>query len=132
MKEGHTRKLDRGDVAKGLFLVRFRATLVVVEGNAVGSEFSLDAPSATLGRGPGVDITLVDDAMSRTHAALEAGRDGFRVRDMGSTNGILVNGHPVTAADLKHGDRIQVGEHVLQYVVEERERVGTYDLSGES
>jgi pSer/pThr/pTyr-binding forkhead associated (FHA) protein len=131
LNEGHTRKLERGRVAEGLFLVRYRATLVVVEGQGVGGEYALDAPSCTIGRGPGVDITLADDAMSRQHAALEVGRDGFRVRDMGSTNGISVNGHPVTAADLKHGDRIQLGQHTLQYVVEERERVGTYDLSDE-
>jgi len=131
LKEGHTRKLQRSEVAVGVFLVRYRPSLIVVEGNAVGSEYALEAPSCTIGRGPGVDIALPDDAMSRTHAALEAGRDGFRIRDMGSTNGVSVNGHPVTAADLKHGDRIQLGEHTLQYVVEERERVGTYDLSGE-
>jgi pSer/pThr/pTyr-binding forkhead associated (FHA) protein len=132
LNDGHTRRLERSEVAPGLFLARYRATLVVVAGRAVGSEYALDAPSCTIGRGPGVDIAFPDDSMSRTHAALEAGRDGFRVRDMGSTNGLSVNGHPVSAADLKHGDRIQLGEHTLQYLVEERERVATYDLSDET
>lgn len=129
MNDGDTRKLDRSEVGGELFLTRFRASLVVVEGRAVGSEYTLDGASCTIGRGPGVDIALADESMSRQHAAFEAGRDGFKVRDLGSTNGLGVNGSPVTAADLKHGDRIRLGEHTLQYVVEERERVGTYDLS---
>lgn len=132
LKDGHTRKLDRSEVGAGLFLVRYSAALVVVEGAGIGGEWRLDVPSCTLGRGPGVDITIPDESMSKVHAALEAGRDGFRIRDMGSTNGLKVNGHPVAAADLKHGDRIGVGEHTLQFVVEPRERVGTYDLSDDS
>jgi len=47
---------------------------------------------------------------------------------MGSTNGIAVNGSRVDAADLKHGDRIEIGSHVLQFVLESTERVPTYDL----
>lgn len=132
MKDGHTRKLDRSEVGGGLFLARFRAALVVVEGAGIGGEWALDAPSCTLGRGPGVDIAIPDEAMSKVHVALEVGREGFRIRDMGSTNGMTINGHAVPAADLKHGDRIGVGEHTLQFVVEPRERVGTYELSDES
>jgi len=131
LSEGHTRRIERGEVDGGVFLAAHRALLVVVEGRSVGAEHVLEAPSCTIGRGPGVDITLQDDAMSRTHAAFEVGREGYRIRDMGSTNGLVVNGHPVTAADLKHGDRIQLGEHTLSYLVERRERVGTYDLSGD-
>ena len=65
------------------------------------------------------------------HAAIELGSSGFKIRDMGSTNGTLVNGSTVNAADLKHGDKIKIGEHTLQYLVEKKERAGSYDLSGE-
>jgi len=132
LNHGDTRKLDRSDVGRGLFLSRFRASLVVVEGRAIGSEYTLDGESCTIGRGPGVDIVLADESMSKRHAALEVGREGFKVRDLGSTNGLAVNGSAVSATDLKHGDRIRLGEHTLQYIVEERERVGTYDLQDES
>jgi len=132
LNDGDTRKLDRADIGGGVFLTRYRVSLMVVEGRATGSEYTLEGASCTIGRGPGVDIALADESMSRQHAALEVARDGFKVRDLGSTNGLIVNGSPVTAADLKHGDRIRLGEHTLQYIVEERERVGTYDLSDDA
>jgi pSer/pThr/pTyr-binding forkhead associated (FHA) protein len=128
MQDGHTRKLDRSELNQGLFLARNRATLVVVEGTAVGAEHVLDQPSLAIGRGPGVDITFADESMSKQHVAIELGGEGYRIRDMGSTNGMLINGSKSAAADLKHGDRIQIGEHTLQYMVEEKERVGTYEL----
>jgi pSer/pThr/pTyr-binding forkhead associated (FHA) protein len=126
--DGHTRKLDRATLNQSLFLARNQVSLVVIEGPGRGTEHLLSAPSLTFGRGPAVDLTFSDDAMSKQHAALELGADGYRLRDLGSTNGVSVNGSPVSAADLKHGDRIGAGEHVLQYVVEPKERVGTYVL----
>jgi pSer/pThr/pTyr-binding forkhead associated (FHA) protein len=69
--------------------------------------------------------------MSGSHAAIELGAEGYKVRDMGSTNGTFVNGSPVQAAELKHGDKITVGEHTLQYLLEKKERAGSYDLSDE-
>jgi pSer/pThr/pTyr-binding forkhead associated (FHA) protein len=100
----------------------FRATLVVVAGGAEGSELELSAPRCVVGRGPGADLLLDDPALSRQHAAFERAGAGHRVCDLGSTNGVRVNGAPVKVADLKHGDRVELGEHVLQYLVETSER----------
>lgn len=128
MKDGHTIKLPRGESLGRVFLATHRATLVIVEGGAAGAEYEIRENGVTVGRGPGVDIALQDDAMSKTHAAFEPAERGVRVRDMGSTNGIAVNGSRVDAADLKHGDRIEIGSHVFQFVLESSERVPTYDL----
>ncbi len=130
MKDGRTRKLTQSNVKRSLFLARYRASLVEVDGPAAGSEYALTAESAIIGRGPQVDILIDDDSMSRQHAAIELVEDGFRIRDMGSTNGVTVNGSAITGADLKHGDQVALGERTLQYLVERRERVGTHDLSG--
>ncbi len=129
MRDGNTRKLAQSPVKQRLFLSRHRACLVVVDGPAAGTEYRLQSQSVVLGRGPGVDIAFADEAMSKRHAALELGEDGYRLRDMGSTNGVSLNGSPVSAADLKHGDRLQLGEHTLQYVVESRKHTRAYDLS---
>jgi pSer/pThr/pTyr-binding forkhead associated (FHA) protein len=131
VQDGHTRKLDRSQVNQSLFLARNRVSLVVVDGRGAGNEHLLEQTGTTLGRGPGVDIVIADDSMSKQHVAFDVGADGFRVRDLGSTNGMTVNGSRVAASDLKHGDRLSLGEHTFQYVVEKRERVGTYDLSGQ-
>ncbi len=121
--DGETRKIARQQDQTSCeeFLRRFQTVLVMVSGPAEGSEFSLDKHEIILGRGPGVDLTFDDTAMSRAHAAFELTQGGFRVRDMASTNGIYLNGTRIQAAELKHGDRIDMGEHCFQYVVEERE-----------
>lgn len=117
-----TRKLQRAGATEGAFLERFSATLVIVAGGAEGSEYTLEKPSTTVGRGPDVDLPFPDDAMSRQHAAFEIQAMGVRVRDLGSTNGTQVNGLRISSAELKHGDKVTIGEHCFQYVIEERER----------
>lgn len=124
MHDGATRKLKRSDPRPpGLeFFERFQATLVVVEGGAAGSEFPLERARVSIGRGPEVDLAFEDDAMSKEHAVLELADGSFRLRDLASTNGVLLNGSPTLAAELKHGDRIQLGAHTFQFLLEERER----------
>lgn len=131
MQDGHTRKLARSEPQiLNAFLQRFRACLVIVEGPAAGTEFSLDSDRIYIGRGPAADLCLDDAAISQEHAALELTEEGFRVRDLGSTNGVHVNGGAVLAAELKHGDRLQLGGHALQYLVEERPSGSpTYELA---
>jgi len=131
MKDGLTRPITRSDVSSAMFLAKHQASLVVVEGAAAGSEHVLSSDSYVIGRGDGADLSFADEAMSGSHAAIELGADGFKVRDMGSTNGTFVNGSQVQSADLKHGDKITVGEHTLQYLLEKKERGGSYDLSDE-
>jgi pSer/pThr/pTyr-binding forkhead associated (FHA) protein len=117
-----TRKIDKqaaADPADG-FLKNNRATLVIVSGDAAGVEHSLDRSMVTVGRGPEADLSFADDAMSRTHAAFELAEDGFRVRDLGSTNGVLVNGSRTQCAELKHGDRVMLGRLIFTYLLEER------------
>ena len=128
MQDGNTRKLSGAQVGQALFLSRHEACLVVIEGPSAGAEFRLSSPSQTIGRGPGVDIVIRDDAMSQEHVAVELGRHGFRVRDLGSTNGVVVNGRSIADVDLEDGDRIRVGEHTLQYVVEETHHGGTFEI----
>ena len=124
MRDGQTRvAASRGKEDAGSFLSRHRVTIVSVSGADAGSEHVLERDRVSLGRGPGVDLAFDDSAMSREHAVLEASAQGFRIRDLGSTNGTRVNGNPVQSAELKHRDRLEIGEHVFQYVLEEREPV---------
>jgi len=120
MNDGKTRRRKREAPAAPApgFLQTHRACLVLIEGPGAGSEWALDRPRRIMGRGEDVDLHFADDTMSKEHAAFEAQDDGFRVRDLGSTNGVLRNDEPVLAAELAHGDRIRVGEHVFQYVAE--------------
>ena len=124
MRDGLTRKITgllTGRGRKNSFAALHRASLTVLTGPASGTEHVLGGERLLVGRGPGVDIALDDDAMSRQHAVLELEADGWHVQDLASTNGIAVNGASVGAAPLKHGDKIRMGGVELQYVVEERQ-----------
>lgn len=125
MRDGFTRKLEARDVGDPSFdqwLAGWRATLVVLSGDAAGSEYEIGAPSVTLGRGAEATWSFADDSMSKEHAALEFSGEGIRLRDLGSMNGMRVNGSEVKAADLKNGDRFQLGEYSFQFVLEQRSR----------
>ena len=87
-----------------------RACLIVIRGQSVGLLHELDPSRAsTIGRAADVDLTIEDVAVSRKHASVESGRDGFALLDLDSTNGIFVNGVRVKHHMLRDGDRVQVG-----------------------
>lgn len=124
MADNRTRRLETtpSDLSFPDFLASHRAAIVVLSGNAAGSEFALDQPKASLGRGTESDLTFDDSAMSREHVVIEFSDGGFRIRDQGSMNGTQVNGEMIQVANLDHGDRFRIGEHVFQFVLERRER----------
>lgn len=70
----------------------------------------------TVGRGGGCGIVLADDSFVSTVHARVFRRDGtVYVEDLGSRNGTLLNGEPVThAAQLRRGDQVQFGQTVAE------------------
>lgn len=116
--EEATRRIEKDRIDGALFLAQNRVSVIVVDGPARGTEIVVDREEMVVGRNAGADISLPDDALSGVHAAIELGLAGFRIRDLGSTNGTFVNGSQVQATDLKNGDRITLGEHTLQYLQE--------------
>ena len=126
MRDGRTRRLATpeaaGEGSWASYQARFKVCLVVLRGGAEGSEFEISGERLVLGRGGRAELRFEDPAMSKEHAALEFTGGGYRVRDLGSSNGTRLNGAEVRLAELKHGDRLQLGEHVLQLVVEPRRR----------
>ena len=123
MRDGYTRRLDRAEGDGRSFeeyARRWSASLTIVSGGAEGTEYVLERPETTLGRGPEANLSFDDRTMSREHAVVEFTGVGFRVRDLASMNGIFLNGGEVKVGDLKSGDRIQIGQHVFQFVLEKR------------
>jgi pSer/pThr/pTyr-binding forkhead associated (FHA) protein len=135
MRDGYTQKLKTRspESSTHAFLRKHVVRLVSVSGHDAGAEFVLDHERMTMGRGPGVDFVIGDPALSRQHLAFELVGNGFRVEDLGSTNGLRVNGNRVHARDLAAGDRIEAGAHIFQLVIDERQEAPeTYDLTPES
>ncbi|MEA2126851.1 MAG: hypothetical protein QOI80_3633 [Solirubrobacteraceae bacterium] len=63
----------------------------------------------TLGRSSTCELVLTDDTVSRRHATLVRDGDAIVITDLGSTNGTRINGRRVTQAELRPGDRIELG-----------------------
>ncbi len=81
-----------------------------------GSErFTLDGDTYVLGRGDKATLLLDSEEVSRAHARLTRLDGEYTVEDLGSRNGILLNGLRVHAAVLRDGDEVQLGDVVLTY-----------------
>lgn len=80
-----------------------------------GEEFQLAMTATTLGRAPDNTITIPDGTISRHHARVELTEHGFTIVDLGSENGIFVNGERVTERLLASGDQIEVGPGTRRY-----------------
>jgi hypothetical protein len=86
---------------------RGRAILV-----AEGKRYAVGPGGATIGRSRECDIVLSDSNVSRRHAELRPLGDGWTVTDLGSTNGVRVNGRDLQPNEphvLRAGDRLDVG-----------------------
>ena len=95
-----------------------RAKFTVLEGPCYGQEFFVSQARNTLGRGTNNTIVVADLAMSRQHIEVIRNPDeSFTIRDLNSVNGTIVNGTKVKESDLFHGDRVEAGKTVMQFIV---------------
>jgi hypothetical protein len=70
----------------------------------------------TLGRSEECEVTIEDPLVSRRHAQIAVDGDEVRVIDLGSRNGVRLNGHPVEgSALLADGDRVRIGTQDLVF-----------------
>ncbi|HUJ39370.1 MAG TPA: adenylate/guanylate cyclase domain-containing protein [Candidatus Acidoferrales bacterium] len=69
-----------------------------------------------VGRAESNDLVLRETSVSRRHAMLSPSLEGsWMVRDLGSANGIFLNGKTVKETQLKDGDVLNIGEYSLRY-----------------
>lgn len=93
-----------------------RPSLVCVSGADLGTVFRIGT-TALIGRGA-VDVALAEGDVSRRHARVRFGDQGYEIEDLGSSNGTSVNGVRVTdTAALRVGDRVQIGRTVLLFAM---------------
>jgi diguanylate cyclase (GGDEF)-like protein len=113
-----TRQEVRPAGAKG---VHTQAALVVLAGWEIGREIQLRGDEVVIGRSMGADLEIPDPTISRRHARVVHARiddrDHYEISDLGSSNGLFVNGHRVDVAQLVDGDRLKIGDVILKFVV---------------
>jgi len=83
----------------------------------------LGAEPVTVGRADGNTIVIKDAAVSRKHMEIMRGNDGlYYARDLGSANGLVVNGRAEQTASLTPGDLIEIGAYLLIFSVDTEEQ----------
>jgi hypothetical protein len=124
------------DLTIGRFRVRSRAHASVIS-NATdtqvrrarafldvnGTRHPLQAPGLVVGRGTEADLRINDPGVSRRHVEFTVddtvtGDVRVSVQDLGSTNGMLVDGHRITSTGLQDGSEVKIGRTTMTVRIE--------------
>lgn len=79
-----------------------------------GTRHQISRPTLVLGRSTEADVRIDDPGVSRRHCEIRTGTPST-IQDLGSTNGIVVDGQHTTRATLRDGSRIVVGSTTIIY-----------------
>ena len=91
------------------------AKLVFTKGVKVGQEFVLLKPEILIGRHERCDLIVIDGMVSGHHARMRIENGRWVLVDLDSSNGTVVNGHPIRFVELSDGDRILLGDEELTF-----------------
>jgi pSer/pThr/pTyr-binding forkhead associated (FHA) protein len=110
VKQGEPEIVQEGEIPKQ----------VVIVVQKTGQKIPVKTKKIKIGRDPTNQIVVPDDTFtSRHHAWITYEEGDFWLEDLGSTNGTLLNGHPVVKRQiLSAGDKVRVGHTELTFEVE--------------
>lgn len=95
--------------------------ILTLDGEVI-KEYKLeDNASASIGRKHENNIQLNDLTVSGKHALVSVKNSTAYIEDLGSTNGTLVNGNHVVQTQLHHGNVVQIGNHLLTFMKDDKE-----------
>jgi hypothetical protein len=97
--------------------------LVLFRADGTAQDIKLDRERVTIGRRPDNDLCLPQAAVSGEHAVVVTILDDSFLEDLGSTNGTLINGEPVTKHFLRDRDEIDIGREMLVYLVDDSAKI---------
>jgi pSer/pThr/pTyr-binding forkhead associated (FHA) protein len=93
------------------------ASVRILSGDRTGLTLPVGSPTV-VGRLPECELTLDDPSVSRRHARILRQGERWTIEDLGSTNGVRVNGATVGHAELRPGDRLELGAVKLEFSAE--------------
>jgi hypothetical protein len=106
---------DQTQVVSGPAVAGLHLVVKSAQGS-VGSSLALQGSRLTAGRLDRCDLTITDSTVSREHAAFVRRGERWWVVDLGSTNGTRVNGRRAAEHPIAPGDRVELGDAVLELV----------------
>src|SRR5437762_3324431 len=86
-------------------------------GPGMGTRYTLGDLPIILGRASDCEIRINDHSVSRRHARIQPGADGYYAVDLQSTNGTYVNDVPASMYKLKDGDYLRVGNCIYRFLM---------------
>ena len=98
--------------------------LILMKGVAATRQFSLLAKQTTIGRASTNDVVLDSMQVSRHHALVTVDGPSVTLSDLGSRNGVFVNGVKVRSQVLVGGDEVSIGTFKIRFLS------GDHDPSG--
>jgi predicted component of type VI protein secretion system len=101
----------RGAVAPATAATQDRHPLLDID----GQRYLLTGAVTVIGRDASADIVVDDPGVSRRHLEIRATPDGVVATDLGSTNGLYVEGHRVPAATLLDGNTLTIGRTRIMF-----------------
>lgn len=105
--------------------------LLYAEGyGALPAAFPLNKRTCTIGREASADFALPVTAVSRRHAEIVPHKGGYLVRDLGSTNGTLVDGKRIEEAVLEANAELRLGDAIFKMVERGGAEYALYGLDG--
>lgn len=90
--------------------------LRLMNGPGKDRTFTIRTAQTAIGRALDNDLVLESSDVSRHHARIEHGQEGYRIVDLGSTNGTRINGERVQSGVLRDGDEIEFGSLRLRFL----------------
>lgn len=88
-----------------------------ISGRYESAEFPVAEDTIRIGSAPeGEMVLLHDDAIAAEHARITHDSGTFWLEDLGSTSGTFVNGARIGRVALKLGDRVVIGQHVMDVI----------------
>lgn len=98
-----------------------RPALVFLRGELLAVQIPLERAEVTLGRALDADIRINDSRASRLHARVVTEPDAatgvvrYRLKDLNSTNGTILNGKAIDQAMLQDGDKFEIGDQLIRF-----------------
>ena len=99
-----------------------RVTITVPDKNAQPYRFQLDRQVVTLGRGSENDIAIDSGSVSVKHAEMRRKDGGYEIVDVGSTNGIKIDGVRHDVIPLRSGATVKLGDVSFDFLLTDEER----------
>lgn len=90
--------------------------LILMSNRGITKQVALSGSETRIGRTVDNDIVIDENQVSRSHAVLTVDGPFVSIKDVGSRNGVFVNGTKVNAQILMNGDTIAIGDSQIRFL----------------